>query len=174
MECCNGKFACRHGGTLRCLRALLKVKLVHHENTKYDGYRLTYLGYDYLAIKTLVNKGAITGIGRQIGVGKEADVFEVCSSNLSFISAHFMKVPEHRQWTGSLEEAGNSIPSYFLFLISLSEQDFEGCGFGDLATHISKGHPFLLPLRDQAEMQETSSCSGGLTPSKRLPLQLYG
>ena len=62
---------------MRCLKVLLKAKLVHHENTKYDGYRLTYLGYDYLAIKTLVNRGIISSVGRQIGVGKEADVFEV-------------------------------------------------------------------------------------------------
>ena len=67
----------RHGGAKRCLKLLLKAKLVHHENTKYDGYRLTYLGYDYLAIKTLVNKGVISSVGSQIGVGKEADVFEV-------------------------------------------------------------------------------------------------
>lgn len=62
---------------MRCLKLLLKAKLVHHDNSKYDGYRLTYLGYDYLAIKTLVNKGVISSVGRQIGVGKEADVFEV-------------------------------------------------------------------------------------------------
>lgn len=37
-----------------------------------DGYRLTNLGYDYLAIKTMVNRGLITGVGRQIGVGKES------------------------------------------------------------------------------------------------------
>lgn len=34
---------------------------------RYDGYRLTYLGYDYLAIKTLVNRGSIAGVGRQVG-----------------------------------------------------------------------------------------------------------
>lgn len=33
---------------------------------RYDGYRLTYLGYDYLAIKALVNRGAIAGVGRQV------------------------------------------------------------------------------------------------------------
>ena len=44
---------------------------------RYDGYRLTYLGYDYLAIKALVNRGAVAGVGRQIGVGKESDIFEV-------------------------------------------------------------------------------------------------
>jgi len=36
-----------------------------------DGYRLTYLGYDFLAIKTLVNRGVFASVGRQIGVGKE-------------------------------------------------------------------------------------------------------
>jgi RIO kinase 2 len=50
---------------------------VHHDNTKYDGYRLTSLGYDYLALKALVSRGAVTAVGSQIGVGKESDVFEV-------------------------------------------------------------------------------------------------
>jgi len=59
------------------LKLLLKAKLVHHENVAYDGYRLTYLGYDYLAIKTLFKRGRISSVGPQIGVGKEADVFEV-------------------------------------------------------------------------------------------------
>lgn len=58
----------------------MRHKLVHHENVKYDGYRLTYMGYDFLAIKTLVNRGHITGVGRQIGVGKESDIFEVRGS----------------------------------------------------------------------------------------------
>ena len=37
-----------------------------HWPRRYDGYRLTYLGYDYLAIKALVNRGAIAGVGRQV------------------------------------------------------------------------------------------------------------
>jgi RIO kinase 2 len=37
-----------------------------------DGYRLTYLGYDFLAVKTLVQRGLISGVGRRIGVGKES------------------------------------------------------------------------------------------------------
>jgi RIO kinase 2 len=35
------------------------------------------MGYDFLAIKTLVARGHISGVGRQIGVGKESDIFEV-------------------------------------------------------------------------------------------------
>lgn len=40
-----------------------------------DGFRLTYLGYDFLAIKTLVNRGVFVAVGRQIGVGKESGKF---------------------------------------------------------------------------------------------------
>lgn len=40
-----------------------------------DGFRLTYLGYDFLAIKTLVNRGVFVAVGRQIGVGKESGNF---------------------------------------------------------------------------------------------------
>ncbi|WVZ67888.1 hypothetical protein U9M48_016905 [Paspalum notatum var. saurae] len=71
----------KHGGTYKVLRNLLKNKLVHHDATKYDGYRLTYLGYDFLAIKTLVNRGVFASVGRQIGVGKESDIFEVATDD---------------------------------------------------------------------------------------------
>ncbi|KAL6501315.1 hypothetical protein OROHE_024962 [Orobanche hederae] len=46
-----------------------------------DGYRLTYLGYDFLAIKTMVNRGVFAAVGRQIGVGKESDIFEVATED---------------------------------------------------------------------------------------------
>ncbi|KAF1870321.1 hypothetical protein Lal_00003527 [Lupinus albus] len=62
----------KHGGTYKVLKNLLKHKLLHHDSSKYDGFRLTYLGYDFLAIKTMVNKGVFVAVGRQIGVGKES------------------------------------------------------------------------------------------------------
>lgn len=46
-----------------------------------DGYRLTYLGYDYLALRTYVARGLISGLGRRIGVGKEADIYECCNES---------------------------------------------------------------------------------------------
>ncbi|KAK9674269.1 hypothetical protein RND81_12G222300 [Saponaria officinalis] len=66
-----------HGGTHKVLMNLLKHKLLHHDSSEYDGYRLTYLGYDFLAINALKESGVITAVGRQIGVGKESDIFEV-------------------------------------------------------------------------------------------------
>ena len=77
VELINAISGLKHGGAFKLIRELLKHKLVHHENQKYDGYRLTPLGYDFLAIKAFVNRGAICGVGRRIGVGKESDVFEV-------------------------------------------------------------------------------------------------
>lgn len=37
-----------------------------------DGYRLTYGGYDYLALKTFAKRGSVYSVGNQIGVGKES------------------------------------------------------------------------------------------------------
>lgn len=40
-----------------------------------DGYRLTTLGYDCLALKTLHRRDTLTSVGNQIGVGKESDIY---------------------------------------------------------------------------------------------------
>lgn len=44
---------------------------------KDDGYRLTYGGYDYLAMRALSKRDSMYSVGNQIGVGKESG-----SSNL--------------------------------------------------------------------------------------------
>eukprot|EP00501_MAST-03F_sp_TOSAG23-6_P000445 GSMAST32.ASY1.ANO1.458.1 assembled CDS len=64
----------RYGGVRKMINTLLRNKLVRHDGKKYDGYRLTYAGYDYLALRTLLLRGTISAVGRQIGIGKEADV----------------------------------------------------------------------------------------------------
>lgn len=70
----------RHGGYMKSLKEIHKQKLVHKETKRYVGYRLTNLGYDYLALRALVKRGVIESIGRPLGVGKEADVFVVSAS----------------------------------------------------------------------------------------------
>ena len=65
------------GGARMYIAHLLRDKLIAHDCKKYDGYFLTYRGYDHLALKTFVNRGLVAGMGRQIGCGKESDVFEV-------------------------------------------------------------------------------------------------
>ena len=43
----------------------------------YDGYVLTSLGYDFLALRALIKQGIITELHTQIGVGKESDIYLV-------------------------------------------------------------------------------------------------
>jgi RIO kinase 2 len=66
----------RHGGSYKILSTLLRHKLVAHTNTDYNGYRLSYMGYDILALRSLLSRGTIASVGPQIGVGKESDIFE--------------------------------------------------------------------------------------------------
>ena len=61
--------------TLRLIRQLHGHKLIYHEAQLYDGFRLTYLGYDFLALHTLTQRGHLSALGHRIGVGKEADVY---------------------------------------------------------------------------------------------------
>ena len=37
-----------------------------------DGYRLTYGGYDYLAMRAMSKRDTMASVGNQIGVGKES------------------------------------------------------------------------------------------------------
>uniref|UniRef100_A0A6G1SL65 Serine/threonine-protein kinase RIO2 n=1 Tax=Aceria tosichella TaxID=561515 RepID=A0A6G1SL65_9ACAR len=70
----------RFGGCGKVLVDLTKHKLLAYERGKrYDGYRLTYAGYDYLALNALTHREILGGVGNQIGVGKESDVF-ICES----------------------------------------------------------------------------------------------
>ncbi|KAK4522611.1 hypothetical protein GAYE_PCTG10G0501 [Galdieria yellowstonensis] len=62
-------------GFRKGLRQVLFHKLVHHEQRGYDGYRLTNMGYDILALNALHCRGSISKVCDKIGVGKESDVF---------------------------------------------------------------------------------------------------
>ena len=42
-----------------------------------EGYKLTYGGYDYLALKAFSKRDVVLSVGNQIGVGKESDIFIV-------------------------------------------------------------------------------------------------
>ena len=68
----------KHGGCHKILRELVRYRLVAYDATarrksaNNEGYRLTNLGYDYLALKALASRDVIHSVGNQIGVGKES------------------------------------------------------------------------------------------------------
>ncbi|ELR22387.1 RIO1 family protein [Acanthamoeba castellanii str. Neff] len=65
----------KRGGTYKYISMLHKNKLIAHEAKKYDGYKLTYTGYDYLALKALRDRGVVSAVGTKVGVGKESDIY---------------------------------------------------------------------------------------------------
>ncbi|CDO76638.1 hypothetical protein BN946_scf184868.g52 [Trametes cinnabarina] len=66
----------RNGGVNKLLGSLAKRNLVSRvQNARYDGYRLTYGGYDYLAMRALSKRDSVYSVGNQIGVGKESDIY---------------------------------------------------------------------------------------------------
>ncbi|KAG2209732.1 hypothetical protein INT47_001880 [Mucor saturninus] len=72
----------RAGGSHKIVGGLAKRKLIARvQNMSYDGYRLTYGGYDYLALKTFAKRGTVYSVGNQIGVGKESDIYLVADED---------------------------------------------------------------------------------------------
>nr|CCC90991.1 conserved hypothetical protein [Trypanosoma congolense IL3000] len=66
-----------HGGCRKRLQNFLKHKMIHHENTMYDGYAMKYTAYDYLALSTLSKRGTVSAVAHRIGCGKESDIILV-------------------------------------------------------------------------------------------------
>ena len=72
----------KHGGCHKILKELVKNKLLVYENGRNGtGYRLSYGGYDYLALKALVARDVVYSVGNQIGVGKESDIYIVADED---------------------------------------------------------------------------------------------
>ncbi|KAI0453096.1 Rio2, N-terminal-domain-containing protein [Xylaria acuta] len=66
------------GRVRHSISALAKVGLIARlKEARYDGYRLTYGGLDYLALHTYASQKAVYSVGNQIGVGKESDILVV-------------------------------------------------------------------------------------------------
>jgi RIO kinase 2 len=64
------------GNTNKAISDLAKINLISRlRNASYDGYRITYNGFDYVALKTIHQHGNIEELENTIGVGKESDIY---------------------------------------------------------------------------------------------------
>ncbi|EPE08657.1 rio1 family protein [Ophiostoma piceae UAMH 11346] len=67
-------------GVHRSISTLAKTGLIARvKEAKYDGYRLTYGGLDYLAMHTYSQKDVVYSVGHRVGVGKESDIVMVAA-----------------------------------------------------------------------------------------------
>ncbi|KAK3318522.1 Rio2, N-terminal-domain-containing protein [Apodospora peruviana] len=65
-------------GVHKSISALAKAGLIAKlKDAKYDGYRLTYGGLDYLALHTHASRKHVYSVGSRVGVGKESDIMIV-------------------------------------------------------------------------------------------------
>ena len=74
------------------LSKLNKLGLTHRMQGAYVGHTLNYVGYDCLAINTLVKAGVIGSFGQTIGVGKEAEVYNALSPEGKCIAVKFHRL----------------------------------------------------------------------------------
>ena len=96
----------RNTSVRRILANLLKHKLIKHTKIQYDGYSLNFLGYDFLAIHSLIKQGILVQIGTKIGVGKESDVYlcYVKKTNSEISDEQYNKIKENILTENALKE----------------------------------------------------------------------
>jgi RIO kinase 2 len=79
--------------------------LIERKTIQYQGFKLTFEGYDALALHTLIERDTIDAFGAPLGVGKESDVFEVRSYKPFALKFHregytnFREVMKEREYT---------------------------------------------------------------------------
>ncbi len=83
--------------------------LIERKTIQYEGFRLTFEGYDALALHTFAERETIEGMGSSLGVGKESDVYEVQSYRPFALKFHregyteFREVNREREYTADRE-----------------------------------------------------------------------
>jgi len=83
--------------------------LIERKTIQYEGFRLTFEGYDALALHTFAERETIEGVGAPLGVGKESDVYEVRSYKPLALKFHregytgFREVNREREYTADHE-----------------------------------------------------------------------
>ncbi|PSQ14140.1 serine/threonine protein phosphatase [Halobacteriales archaeon QS_8_69_73] len=84
-------------------------ELVERKTIQYTGYRLTFEGYDALALHTFAERETVDGVGAPLGVGKESDVYEARSFEPLALKYHregytnFREVRKERDYTADKE-----------------------------------------------------------------------
>jgi RIO kinase 2 len=100
--------------------------LIERRTIQYEGYRLTFEGYDALALHTFAERETIDGFGAPLGVGKESDVYEVRSYTPLACKFHregyteFRAVDREREYTADREHV-----SWFYTARKAAEREYE-------------------------------------------------
>lgn len=76
----------------RNLSKLCRLGLVRRSFGAYEGYSLTRWGYDCLALSYLVSNNILEAIGKPLGIGKEADVYDAITPSGERVAVKFHRL----------------------------------------------------------------------------------
>lgn len=74
------------------LKGLDKKDLIHRQPDPYLGYILNYTGYDCLALNALTKADLLSSLGRSLGVGKEADIYDALTDDGEQVAVKFHRL----------------------------------------------------------------------------------
>ncbi len=74
------------------LRELDRKELLYRQPEPYPGYILNYTAYDCLALNALTKANLLSSLGRSLGVGKEADIFDAITDDGLQVAVKFHRL----------------------------------------------------------------------------------
>ena len=155
-------------GVRKSISALAKVGLIARvKEARYDGYRLTYGGLDYLALHTYSARKEVYSVGDRIGVGKESDITIVADhmGTQKVLKIHrlgrisFRSVKSNRDYLKNRASGGSWM--YLSRLAAMKEFAFmkalKAEGFPVPEPISQSRHTVLMSLIDAFPMRQISS-----------------
>ncbi len=145
--------------------------LVERKTIQYEGFRLTFEGYDALALHTFAERETIEGVGAPLGVGKESDVYEVRSYKPLALKYHregyteFREVNREREYTADRDHV-----SWLYTARKAAEREYSALEtlYPDVSVPRPVGqnrHAFVMERVDGVELQRA-----GLEPGQAVPV----
>ena len=74
------------------LRELDRKDLLYRQPDPYPGYILNYTGYDCLALNALAKADVLNSLGKSLGVGKEADIYDAITDDEDRVAVKFHRL----------------------------------------------------------------------------------
>jgi RIO kinase 2 len=130
--------------TKKSLQQLHAYKLVARDKAAYNGYKLSYMGYDFLALRSLAQQKILKRIGQKLGVGKESDIFYALCANGEevVVKLHRLGRTSFRAVKNKRDYLGKRHAGSWMFLSRLSAQR----EFTFMKALYAKGYPIPEPL----------------------------
>lgn len=156
-------------GVHRSISALAKTGLIARvKEAKYDGYRLTYGGMDYLALHTHADRKVVYSVGNRIGVGKESDIMIVAdhTGTQRVLKIHrlgrisFRTVKANRDYLRKTRQGQGGSWMYLSRLAAMKEYAFMQAlreeGFAVPEPLAQSRHTIVMSLVDAFAMRQVS------------------